>query len=91
MNLYSKDVSFSDARILEPDAETQFLFERCLSEPRIHEFLEEVRRHILDKYGEDVMVVGEYFMTERDKILRYVSMGEKKLNMTFLALLWCLS
>jgi oligo-1,6-glucosidase len=63
VNLYSKDVSFSDARILEPDAETQFSFEHCLNEPRIHEFLKEVRRDVLDKYGGDVMV-GECFMTE---------------------------
>jgi oligo-1,6-glucosidase len=78
-NLYSKVVSFPDTKILEPDAETQFPFEHCLNGPRIHEFLKE----ILDKYDEDVVMVGECLMTERDKVLRYVSKREKELNMMF--------
>jgi oligo-1,6-glucosidase len=82
-NLYSKDVSFPDAKILEPDTETQFPFEHCLNGPRIHEFLKEIRRDVLDKYGEDVMMVGECWMTERDEVIRYVSKGEKELNMIF--------
>lgn len=82
-NLYSKDVSFPDAKILEPDEETQSPFEHCLNGPRIHEFLKEIRRDVLDKYGEDVMMVGECLMTERDEVLRYVSKGEKELNMIF--------
>jgi oligo-1,6-glucosidase len=83
VNLYSKDVLFPDAKVLEPDAETQFSFEHCLNGPRIHEFLKEIRREVLDKYGEDVMMVGECLLTERDEILRDVSPGEKELNMVF--------
>ena len=56
-NLYSKDVSFPDAKILEPDAETQFPFEHCLNGPRIHEFLKEIQRDVLNKHSEDVMMV----------------------------------
>jgi oligo-1,6-glucosidase len=82
-NLYSKEVSFPDTKILEPDAETQFPFEHCLNGPRIHEFLKEIRRDVLDKYGEDVVMVGECLMTERDEVLRYVSKREKELNMMF--------
>ena len=83
VNLYSKDVSFSDAKVTEPGAEVQWPFEHCLHGPRIHEFLKEIRRDVLGKYGDDVMMVGECTMTERDEILRSVSAGEKELNMVF--------
>ena len=76
VNPYSKDVSFPDERILEPDAETQFPFKHCLNGPQIREFLREIQRDVLDKYGEDVMMVGECFMTERGEIQRYVPMRE---------------
>ena len=59
VNLYSKDISFPDKRILEPDAEMQIPFAHRLNGPRIHEFLKEIQRDVLDKYGEDVMMVGD--------------------------------
>jgi oligo-1,6-glucosidase len=86
VNVYSKDVSFPDARIMEPGAETQYPFEHILNRPRIHEFLKEMRRDVLSKYGDgdgDVIMVGECMMTEQEEILRYVSAGEKELNMVF--------
>jgi oligo-1,6-glucosidase len=83
VNLYSKDILFPDKRILEPDAETQIPFAHCLNGPRIHEFLKEIQRDVLDKYGEDVMMVGRCFVTERGEILRHMPMGRKGLNMIF--------
>ena len=83
VNLYSKNVSFPDAKIREEGAETHLPLEHCINGPRIHEFLKEIRRDVLSKYGDDVMMVGECSMTERDEILRYVSAREKELNMVF--------
>jgi oligo-1,6-glucosidase len=77
VNVYSRNVALPDAKITEPGAETQFPFEHVLNGPRIHEFLKEIRRDVLTKYGgEDAMLVGECTMTEREEILKYVCRGE---------------
>jgi oligo-1,6-glucosidase len=84
VNVYSKNVAFPDAKITEPGAETQFPFEHVLNGPRIHEFLKEIQRDVLTEYGgEDVMLVGECTVTEREEILKYVPAGEKEPNMVF--------
>jgi oligo-1,6-glucosidase len=70
-------------KVTESGTDTQWPFEHCLNGPRIHEFLEEIRRDVLSKYGDDVLMVGECPMTEPDEILRYVSAREKELNMVF--------
>jgi oligo-1,6-glucosidase len=70
-------------KVTESGTDTQWPFEHCLNGPRIHEFLKEIRRDVLRKYGDDVLMVGECPMTEPDEILRYVSAREKELNMIF--------
>lgn len=83
VSVYSTDPSFPDAKATDPGAETQWPFEHCLNGPRIHEFLKEIRRDVLIKYGDDVLIVVECLMTEPDESLRYVAAREKELNMVF--------
>ena len=85
VNLYSKDTAFPDARVLDPSQDLQFPIDHVLNGPRIHEFLKEIRRDVLSRYGGDdgVMMVGECGMAPREEILRYVSAREGELSMVF--------
>ena len=50
VNLYSKDQSFPDAEILDPNEEYQTFFNIVPNGPRMHEFLREMHDKHLSKY-----------------------------------------
>ncbi|KAF2209061.1 glycoside hydrolase family 13 protein [Cercospora zeae-maydis SCOH1-5] len=79
--LYSKDQSFPDAAIEDPNAELQYPRDMVVNGPRIHEFLQEIGE-IVSRY--DAMTVGEYGAAPIETILNYVSKSRKELNMVFL-------
>lgn len=76
VNLYSKDPTFPD---LPAGAST---VSQCINGPRMHEFLQEQRREVLDKYG-DVVLVGELGGTDVEEILNYISSNRRELDMIF--------
>jgi alpha-glucosidase/glucan 1,6-alpha-glucosidase len=81
VNMYSKDPSYPDAPIVNPKSDTQVAFSLFCNGPRIHEYLSEMNE-VLAKY--DAMTVGELPETHTlEGVLRYVSAGEKQLNMVF--------
>ena len=83
-NLYSKVQSFPDGKVdqkgrLAPYADC---FPFVTNGPRIHEFYREVRREVLDEFG-DPMMVGELGGCTIPQIMKYVSSERRELSMVF--------
>jgi oligo-1,6-glucosidase len=76
VNLYSKDVTYPD---VVPGAS---IASQCVNGPRMHEFLQEQRRDVLEKYG-DVALVGELGSTDAEEIMNYISADRRELDMIF--------
>ena len=56
-------------------------FNFCANGPRVHEFLQEMRREVLD--GRDTLTVGECSGVTLEEALKYASLDGKELNMVF--------
>ncbi|KAI1339674.1 glycoside hydrolase family 13 protein [Xylariaceae sp. FL0016] len=83
VNAYHKESTFPDAPIIDAMKDTQPLkLEWVLNGPRVHEWLREQRTEVLDRYGEDIALIGELPATGHDEVLRYVSADSRELNMT---------
>lgn len=82
VNLYSKDTSYPDAPITLPNEVSQPAFQYFTNGPRMHEWLKEIRKDVLDKYG-DVAMVGELPQTEATEVLKYVSRESRELSCVF--------
>lgn len=83
VNMYSKDAEYPDAVIQEAGADFQRAEKHYVNGPSMHEWLKEMRRESIDKYGE-VMLVGELPHTDsREVILRYISAAEQELSIVF--------
>ena len=81
VGLYSKDTSFPDAAVTQPDEPFQQGAAHFVNGPRMHEWLREQRREVLDAYG-DVVMVGEAGGTSREQLLAYVDPKHRMLDMT---------
>src|SRR5947207_1016083 len=82
VNLYCKDTTFPDAEVKLKGEPWQPAFQYFRNGPKIHDWLKEQRRDVLDKY-DDVVMVGELPGTPADEALRYVSAGARELDMVF--------
>jgi oligo-1,6-glucosidase len=82
VNLYSKNTSFPDAEVKIEGELYQMPLEHTLNGPRMHEFLKEMQRDVLGKYGE-VVLVGELGFTDTDEVLRYISPESREMDMVF--------
>jgi oligo-1,6-glucosidase len=82
VNLYCKDTTFPDAEVKLKGEPWQPAFQYFHNGPKMHEWLKEQRREVLDKYG-DVVMVGELPGTKADEVLRYVSAEARELDMVF--------
>jgi oligo-1,6-glucosidase len=81
VNMYSKDPTYADAPIRQPEMFDQLAVELFCNGPRMFEYLREMN-DIMKSY--DVMTVGELPNTpEVAQVLSYVSAKEKRLNMVF--------
>ncbi|CAO3668210.1 unnamed protein product [Umbelopsis vinacea] len=81
MNLMSKHPDLPDAPIIFPEEKYQPGDKWFASGPRMHEYLQEMRK-VFDKY--DAMTVGELGFTKDAKsVLEYVSESRHELNMVF--------
>jgi oligo-1,6-glucosidase len=83
VNLYSKNPEFPDADVKDEGAEFQRAEKHYINGPGMHEWLKEMRKEAMDKYGE-VMLVGELPHTDsREEILSYISAAERELSIVF--------
>ena len=82
VNLYCKDTTFPDAPIKLVDEPYQPAMMYYHNGPRMHEWLKEQRRDVLDKYG-DVVMVGEMPTTDAAEVMKYISAKERELDMAF--------
>lgn len=82
ISLYSKNTSFPDAEIKNPDEPYQTARELVSDGPRMHEFLKEQRREVIDKYNE-IVLVGELSDDNADVVLQYISAEARELDMVF--------
>ncbi|OJJ01313.1 hypothetical protein ASPVEDRAFT_40868 [Aspergillus versicolor CBS 583.65] len=84
MNLMSKHPGLPDGKIVDPGQEFQSGAEFFASGPRMHEYLQEMRREVFDKYDRDIMTVGELgFTKDETSVAPYVASNRKELNMVF--------
>lgn len=83
INLISKVEGFPDAPISVPGHQYQPGFMYFANGPRLHEFLDEVRKKVLNHY--DTITVGEMpFVRDEDEIIKIVGEDRGMLNMIFL-------
>ncbi|TKX27558.1 alpha-glucosidase-1 [Elsinoe australis] len=83
INLISKVQSFPDAPVVAPENKYQPGFKFFANGPRLHEYLQEMRKAALDKY--DSITVGEMpFVKDEDEIIKVVGADRGELNMIFL-------
>ncbi|KAI1623433.1 glucan 1,6-alpha-glucosidase [Exophiala viscosa] len=82
VNLYSNNVNFPDASITDPAEVYQNAELLYIDGPRMHEWLREQRRDILDKYG-DIFLVGELPSTKSDEVIKYISATQRELDCVF--------
>jgi oligo-1,6-glucosidase len=82
INLISKDPLFPDARVTTPRT-YQSGHEFYANGPRMHEYLQEMNRKVLNKY--QAVTVGEMpHITDENEILRTVGANNGELNMIFI-------
>ena len=82
VNMYSKRAGFLDAPIVDAAVFEQPAWSEYANGPRMHEFLREMNRAVLDKY--DTVTVGELPHTPDPRhVLQYVGAGDKQLSMVF--------
>lgn len=82
MNLMSKHPELPDAPITKPDSEFQPGDLYFASGPRMHEYIQEMRTKVFDKY--DCMTVGELgFTKDETSVSEYVARDRHELNMVF--------
>lgn len=84
VNMWSKGPvsELRDAPIVNPDTFDQPAWCLYANGPRMHEFLREMNREVLDKY--DTMTVGELPHTpDPARVLDYVGLGDRQLSMVF--------
>lgn len=83
MNLMSKVTSLPDAPITDPSSEWQSGAKYFASGPRMHEYIQEMRREVFDKY-ERCMTVGELgFTKDAESVRKYVDPKRHELNCLF--------
>lgn len=82
INLISKVQSFPDANITVPSHKYQPADKYFANGPRMHEYLRELRKEVLNKY--DTITVGEMpFVRDEDEIIRIVGTQSESLHMIF--------
>lgn len=84
VNLYDKSRGIHDVDVVRPEHPFQIsgVEKIVLNGPRMHEFLKEIRKEVLDKYG-DVVMVGECAGVSAEDILAYVGEQRRELNLIF--------
>ena len=82
INLISKDQSFPDAPIIDPESKYQPGERFFTNGPRFHEFMHGIYDNVLSRY--DTITVGETaYITEMSEIIKTVGSTAKELNMAF--------
>lgn len=82
MNLMSKHPELPDAAITNAESVYQSGHEYFASGPRMHEYLNEMRKEVFDHY--DCMTVGELgFTKDEESVSEYVARDRHELNMVF--------
>lgn len=82
INLISKDQSFPDAPIIEPDSKFQPGEKFYTNGPRFHEFMRGIYDNVLSQY--DTITVGETpYVTDMSEIIKTVGSTANELNMIF--------
>lgn len=83
MNLMSKDPGLPDAEVTEPDEKYQNGSKYYASGPKMHDYLQEIRKEVFDRYGE-TFTVGEMGSVDTEEsVAQYVAKERRELNCVF--------
>ncbi|KAK6441936.1 hypothetical protein LTR95_001824 [Oleoguttula sp. CCFEE 5521] len=82
INMLAKHPDFPDAPVRDCSSPWQDAQPLYCNQPRVHEYLREMRREVLEHYTE-VMSVGELLYTSRDEVKLYVEPCRRELDMAF--------
>ena len=83
INMISNAEGLPDAPVMVPMAEFQPATDLYCNGPQIHDYIQEMRREVLDQY-EDMMTVGEVpFTNEPSEVRKYVEPERRELGMLF--------
>lgn len=83
INMISKPADFPDAPITDPNSPWQHAASVYCNGPHVHDYLQELRREVLDHYP-DIMTVGEVpFTSESALVRKYVEPERNELSMLF--------
>jgi glycosidase len=83
VNAYWKEPTFPDAPILIPGSELQPMkLEYVINGPKVHVWLHEQRTQVLDRFGHDIVTIGELPATDQEEVLKYVSASRRELDAT---------
>lgn len=84
VNFYWKDPTFPDAAVVLPGEEFQPMEgKHIVNGPPVHDWLRELRGRIIQKHGDEVVLIGELPGTDPAEILRYTSPDAGQLDMIF--------
>jgi oligo-1,6-glucosidase len=83
INMISKPADFPDAPVTDPNSPWQHAASVYCNGPHVHEYLQELRREVLDHYP-DIMTVGEVpFTNDPAAVRKYVEPERNELSMLF--------
>jgi len=83
INMISKHADFPDAPVTDPNSPWQHAASVYCNGPHVHEYLQELRREVLDHYP-DIMTVGEVpFTNDPVAVRKYVEPERNELSMLF--------
>ncbi|KAK4502934.1 hypothetical protein PRZ48_006361 [Zasmidium cellare] len=84
INMISKPLGLPNAPVKNPKSPWQDATALFCNGPKVHHFLREMRTSVLDRYGDDIMAVGEVICTDNPEDVRaYTDPDRCELNMVY--------
>ncbi|CAK4031021.1 probable alpha-glucosidase (maltase) [Lecanosticta acicola] len=83
INMISKPPGLPDAPVTNPKSDVQKAEDLVTNGPRVHEYIQEMRREVFDRYPDSV-TIGEIICTgNTDAMRKYVETDRRELNMAY--------
>lgn len=81
-NIYSKDPELCDGKVTPGSAPFGDPNAGMVNGPRIHEYWQEIRKQVLDDFG-DPLMVGELALSSFEDTIKFIGREPRELSMVF--------